>query len=81
MTTNAQKKQGEVNGCRVVDVCDSCLTVAYDAGIEDAGAQDYAMREAGEVLPDHLCDAKDEPEYFQQRCGCGCCERRPAPVR
>ena len=76
MTTNAaHHNQTELTGPHhngPVDVCDSCLLLAYDAGIEGIEAQSYAMREAGEVLHDHLCDAKEEPEYFPQGCACGC---------
>lgn len=55
-----------------VDVCDGCRLVAYDAGIKDGETQAHAMATAGDVLPDHLCDAKEEPEYYPEGCGCGC---------
>ena len=74
MTTQQKQAETQPADVKIVDVCDSCLLVAHDAGIHSAEAQDYAMREAGEVLQDHLCDAKEEPEYFQDGCGCGCYE-------
>ena len=56
-----------------VDVCDSCCLVAHDAGFrDDLETQSRVMREAGEVLHDHLCDAREEPEYYPDSCGCGC---------
>ena len=79
MTTTKQTAESEPQPEGPVDCCDSCLTEAYDLGFMDAETQDYAMREAGEVLPDHLCDAKEEPEYYPRGCGCGCYRERPAP--
>ena len=57
------------------EVCDSCLTFAYDHGMEDPDGQDYIMRQYGGELPDHRCDAKDEPDIFTDGCSCGCYRR------
>jgi hypothetical protein len=53
------------------DVCDDCLNVAYDligtkGGLE---AQEDLMREIGQELEDHSCEAVEEPEI---ECSCAC---------
>ena len=55
------------------EVCDSCLLVAHDLGARnDYEQQSFIMQETGEHLPDHICDAKEEPDIFPQGCACGC---------
>mgnify|MGYP001617718041 CR=1 FL=1 len=57
------------------EVCDSCLDVAYDNGFEGYQAQANVMMEMGADLPDHLCDAVQEPECWPV-CQCGCSVNR-----
>jgi hypothetical protein len=53
----------------IVTVCDDCLNVAYDEGIEGWEAQAATMRDAGDIIEDHLCIEMEEPEI---KCGCAC---------
>ena len=68
-------------------VCDNCLTAAYDmiqehsygpfasAGDEEHLDQEQIAREMGEMLPDHICEMRDDPEEWKLaglRCVCGC---------
>ena len=51
-------------------VCDSCMTVAYDKGINGAAEQAATMVSIGAELSDHICD-ECEPDG-EIRCDCGC---------
>jgi len=51
-------------------VCDSCMTVAYDKGINGAAEQAATMVSIGAELSDHICD-EFEPDG-EIRCDCGC---------
>jgi hypothetical protein len=53
------------------EVCDDCLLVAYDKRIEGYQQQAYAMAMGGDVLKDHDCTSKMEPE-LNIRCDCAC---------
>lgn len=51
--------------------CDDCLTAAYDelGGQSTRSEQEFLLREAGEILPDHLCE---ETAGEGVRCECPC---------
>lgn len=53
-------------------VCDSCLTVAYDKGIRGPARQAMLMAFLGGEEEDHECDAMYEPGT---QCECGCRKR------
>ena len=53
------------------EVCDDCLTVAYDNGIYDPNAQERAMVQLGAIMEDHLCVTVEEPK-LGIRCDCSC---------
>lgn len=44
-----------------VEICDTCLTFAYDEGAKDYETQVQILVEMGEFMPDHNCDHVDEP--------------------
>ena len=50
-------------------VCDDCLTVAYDNGIDAYDDQVNCMIEAGNMIEDHMCSQVEEPEI---KCACAC---------
>ena len=60
-----------VGGRPIFKVCDDCITVAYDNGIQSYDDQVVTMLDAGDVLEDHLCVAREEPELNIQ-CDCNC---------
>ncbi len=52
-------------------VCDSCLTIAYDMDAEmDEEQQASICLEMGADIPDHLCDAREEPDLGPCSCAC-----------
>ena len=53
-----------------VEVCDDCLDVAYDMGIEGYEEQAYMMQMIGREAPDHLCIETEEPGLMACACGC-----------
>ena len=50
-------------------VCDECLMVAYDNGIE-GDQQQTMMIEMGGDVEDHLCEMVEEPELINFLCAC-----------
>ena len=50
-------------------VCDECLMVAYDNGIE-GDQQQTMMIEMGGDVEDHLCEMVEEPELINCLCAC-----------
>jgi len=58
-----------------VDVCDDCITEAYDQGAEGYDEQASLMVYIGAEMPDHNCIVYLEPE-LNARCDCGCNKRR-----
>ena len=52
-----------------IRVCDDCLNVAYDNGINGYEAQADAMRMIGRDCEDHECIKHIEPGEL---CGCPC---------
>jgi len=59
---------------RKADICDDCATVAYDQGINEWDAQVTFMVDAGDMVDEHLCSAKEDPSAEIQ-CDCGCRSR------
>ena len=58
-------------------VCDGCLTTAYDMDAEmNEETQALVCVKLGADIPDHLCDAREEPETG--RCSCACNSSMPA---
>lgn len=55
-----------------LEVCDSCLNIAWDNGFDTYEDQTFAVMELGGEVEDHNCDAAMEPELFPDGCGCGC---------
>jgi len=53
------------------DVCDDCITEAYDQGVEGYDEQAEVMVIMGSEMPDHTCIVHLEPE-LNARCDCGC---------
>lgn len=51
------------------EVCDECLLVAYDEGLQGE-EQDLMMVDLGSELADHLCDEIETDG--EMRCGCSC---------
>ena len=51
-------------------VCDDCLNVAYDHGVQGYHAQADVMREVGAEVEDHLCGEVETDGDI--KCGCGC---------
>ena len=52
-------------------VCDECRTAAYDdLGIEDADEQAEACKATGDLLGDHACEFRDDPD--SEPCYCEC---------
>lgn len=51
------------------DVCDDCINVAYDNGIEGYEHQADMMRIVGADAEDHECIKYIEPG---EKCGCPC---------
>jgi hypothetical protein len=63
-TSKEQRKENKL------DVCDDCLLVAYDMGLEGE-VQASTMAELGRELPDHICILTEEPdEGFICDCAC-----------
>ena len=56
-------------------VCDYCVNVAYDQGVESYKDQAEIMVIAGGDVEDHLCDVNEEPDD-NIRCDCSCPKRR-----
>jgi hypothetical protein len=54
---------------QTLGVCDDCINVAYDNGIQGYEAQCAAMRNIGRDCEDHMC-IKHEGEG--DLCGCPC---------
>ena len=52
-----------------MSVCDDCLLVAYDEGFMSYEEQAKVMIELSADVPDHNCEAVDEPDI---ECDCGC---------
>ena len=50
-------------------VCDSCMTAAYDEGAQPED-QATICETLGADIPDHLCDAREEPDLAPCRCAC-----------
>lgn len=51
------------------NVCDDCMTAAYDEGILDGEQQAQVCIDLGADIPDHLCESTDEPDIA---CACAC---------
>ena len=51
------------------EVCDDCLTAAYDEGAVDKQLQVQICTTMGADIADHTCEAVDEPDT---RCACEC---------
>ena len=60
-----------VGGRPVFKVCKDCIKVAKLNDIQAYDDQVITMLDAGDVLEDHLCVAREEPE-LNIRCDCGC---------
>lgn len=56
---------------RKIDVCDDCMLVAYDKGIETHGEQAMIMVTLGKELEDHICIVREEPDE-DFTCDCAC---------
>jgi hypothetical protein len=69
------KKEEVKTTTRKLDICDDCSLVAHDAGIDGWDNQVETMVTIGEVVSDHLCTAKEEPDLDIQ-CDCGCNPKR-----
>ena len=52
------------------EVCDDCIDVAYDMGMNGYDEQAYVMMSMGRELPDHDCIEVLEPGLM--KCACGC---------
>lgn len=66
------------------NVCDSCLTAAYDELGEMGGDTDLAMQrtvclEMGADIADHLCDEIEEPDLGP--CACACKQASKRSIR
>ena len=59
------------NMTRNADICDDCALIAYDKGVSGWDAQVAFMVNAGDMVDEHLCIAKEEPSSGVQ-CDCGC---------
>ena len=54
-------------------VCDDCLNIAHDSGINGCVEQARFMEQIGAELPDHLCEmALDPADRGRDSCTCGC---------
>ena len=51
-------------------VCNKCLEVAYDNGVDDKDLQEEMMIDLGLDLEDHLCDQVETGG--QVKCDCRC---------
>ena len=61
----------------MASVCDYCLNAAYDVDPEMGGEMQVSVAmQMGAELPDHLCDATEEPDLNIQ-CMCSCRVDRP----
>ena len=54
------------------EVCDDCLTAAYDEGASDVVTRAQICTALGADIVDHTCEAIDEPTT---RCDCSCHDR------
>ena len=54
------------------EVCDDCLMVAYDEGVDDGEAQITLMVTTGSELPDHECILSDDEPDDGWVCDCTC---------
>ncbi len=55
---------------RKANVCDSCLTAAYDEGASGRDDQRILCMGMGADIADHLCDAREEPDLGPCSCAC-----------
>lgn len=62
-----------------MSVCDYCVNVAYDEGVETYEEQATIMMTIGEEMPDHLCDTTEEPDA-KIRCDCSCKSQRKKEI-
>ena len=53
-----------------IEVCDNCLNVAYDNGMQGYMEQAEAMIQLGLELEDHLCEETESQGEI--RCECSC---------
>ena len=55
-------------------VCDECMNVAYDNGIDDPEKQVLVMVTSGKECEDHICERKEltKEELEGRICKCSC---------
>ena len=53
MTTTITVHEGETTETQV---CDTCILIAYDMGVQEYDEQVRVMMEIGDICSDHTCD-------------------------
>jgi hypothetical protein len=48
-------------------ICDDCSMIAYDNNLPSD-----AMFTLGDIVEDHICSMREDPEAFIGKCSCPC---------